>query len=138
MAIYLMWSIVITVGVSRIIAARFDSHPPLTQKSRGLTMVSDPVVLIALLSIGFGGMIAGAASIDYSGVLLVITLLSLSVCREPSFLLQTYSISIAMLASLASVVALSGVTLILVSGITPLIGALVIKVCQWLGAKIEW
>jgi hypothetical protein len=138
MSIYLMWSMLVMAWVSRFIAVRFGSVSPPMQKFHGLRVISDPVPLILLLSIGFGGMIAGMASINYGGVLLVITLISLSVSREPSFSLRTYCISIAIFVSLASVVAVPGLTIIFVSAIIPFVGASVIKGCEWLGAKIEW
>jgi hypothetical protein len=133
-----MWSIVIILSTSRLVAAWLDPRSPPMQKFRGLQIVSDPIVIIVTLSLGFGGMIAGVASLSYGGVLLVMTLLSLSVCREPSFLLRTYCISIAMLVGLASVVEFSGKSLVLLSALIPFAGALVIKGCQWMGAKIEW
>lgn len=138
MLIYLMWSVLVIAWTSRFATAWLGSQSPSMQGFRGLRMVSDPIVIIVVVSIGFGSMIAGVTAIDYRGVLLVMTLISLSICRVPSFLLRTYSISVAMLVGLISLADVPGKSVILLSAIIPFAGAPIIKGCQWVGEKIEW
>jgi hypothetical protein len=122
-----LWSMASIFLASRIAANWFFQDDRKIQEFKGIRMVSDPVVIVYILSIGFGGMLYGMTLVDYNGIILVITLISLSVCQRPSFLMRIYCISIAILISLVSLDILTGLWVLWGGAAIPLISVFVIN-----------